>query len=215
MPSKHPIQYDLTPRTVEPGMSWVTLTLENVGEKELGNLAINLYSADTYCVMVVGTGAFVPSLAPGEAASLPFQISAQATGELYVSLDGRSDGEPFHWESPDLSLAVGGQPAELVSFVALKAPRARLGEPLVFEATVRGLVESANLVVEFWVETPEGEFLSLAKEGLGILAEDEVMRRTVEFAPEEEGLYLLHAYLYQGARRIGHKVEYLSITLQG
>jgi hypothetical protein len=213
MPNKHPIRYELTPRAINPGMSWVTLTLENIGEETLESLAVNLVSLDTHSIMVLGTGVFILSLAPGEAQSRHFQISAETTGKLYVSVEGRKGDEPFSWESPDLTLTVAGQPAELVRFVTATAPRALLGEPLVFEATVRGLIKSVNLVIELWVETPSGESLSLAKEGLGVLEEGEEVRPTVEFTPEEEGLHVLHAYLYQGARRIGHQVEYLSIAL--
>jgi hypothetical protein len=78
---------------------------------------------------------------------------------------------------------------------------------------VRGLVTSVSLVLEFWAEVPSGEFRSLAKEGMGRLAAGEEARHTVEITPGEQGLYVLHAYLYQGARRIGHQIEYLSIAL--
>ncbi len=213
MAIKYPIRYEVTPRVVNSGMRWVTLTLENTGEEELEDLSVNISSLDTYRVLVLGMGDLVPSLAPGDTETLPFQISAQATGEVYVSVDGRQDGEPFHWESPDLTVTVGGQPAEIVRFVTSAVPRARPGEPLLFEATVRGLIKSQNLVLEFWAEVPDGEFLSLAKEGLGTLEEGREVRQTVEMTPEREGLYVLHAYLYQGARRIDHRVEYLSIAL--
>jgi len=216
MPKRYPIQYELTPRAVNPGkLRWVTLTLKNIGDDPLESLSVNLSSLDTYCIMVLGKGAFIQALGPGETESQPFQISAQGTGAVYVALDGQKDDKPFHWESPDLTITVGGQPAEIVSFVALAAPRARLGEPLTFEARVRGLIKSDNLVIEFWVKTPDGNFLSLTKEGLGVVETGEQVEPSIEFTPQEEGLYTIHAYLYQGSRRIDHRAEHLSIALRG
>jgi len=33
------------------------------------------------------------------------------------------------------------------------------------------------------------------------------------FTPEEEGIYILHAYLFEGPRRIDHRREYVSVSL--
>jgi hypothetical protein len=46
-----------------------------------------------------------------------------------------------------------------------------------------------------------------------MLETDQQIRRTVEMTPDEEGLYVLHAYLYDGPERIGHEIEHLSISL--
>ncbi|HDQ71516.1 MAG TPA: hypothetical protein ENN19_05395 [Chloroflexi bacterium] len=191
----------------------MTVSLQNVGEDELKGLDVNVYSLDTYAIMVMGTGALIPILKQGQEETRNFQVSAEMTGEIYVAFDGFRDGARFHWETPAISIQVDGQPAELVRLLVLSEPYAPLGEPITCEAHVRGLTKSENLVLEFWVETPSETFESPDKMGLGILEEGEEERRTFEITPEEEGIYILHAYLYQGARRIGHQTAYLSISL--
>jgi hypothetical protein len=191
----------------------MALRLKNVGDQVLSGLEVKLESLDTGCIRVFGRGTDLPRLEPGQEQMRDFQASLRGTGEVYVSIEGDINGERFHWETPSMSIQVGGQPAELVSLFALGEPRARLGEPITCEATVRGLVTNVSLVLEFWAEMPSGELRSLAKEGIGRLVEGEQARFTTEITPREQGLYVLHAYLYHGARRIGHRVEYLSIAL--
>ena len=213
MPTKEPIEYSLVPRSVAEGASWVTLTLHNVGDQELEDLSVVLHSLDTYAINVMGTGTYVAQLPPDSEEIRYFQGSFQGTGELYISVDGQSDGKAFHWESPGITVQVGRQPAELVSLLALREPHARFGDPIKIEATVRGLATSLNLVLEFWVETPSGEMRSLDKLGIGELLAGEDKAFQQEITPDEEGIYILHAYLYQGPRRIGHRTEYLSVSL--
>jgi hypothetical protein len=189
------------------------LRLLNAGDEILEGLDVQLNSLDTGCIRVFGQGTYVPRLEPGQAQARHFQASFQSSGDVYVVLRGRGDGQEFYWESAGIPIQVGGQPAELVSLLALSEPRARLGEPIRCEATIRGLVTSVSLVLEFWAEMPSGESRSLAKEGIGRLGAGEEGRYMAEITPTEQGLYVLHAYLYQDARRIGHRVEYLSIAL--
>jgi hypothetical protein len=213
MKIKHPIAYELTPQDVRLGMRWVTLRLRNTGEEELTRLDVRLNTLDTYRVDVYGTGTFIQSLEPGEVVEVPFQIAVNGLGDVYATLDGWRDDQPFHWESGHIPITAGRKVAELVSLFALTEPRAPLGEPIEVEATVRSLEVNSQLVVEFWSETPSGESLSLAKEGLGNVSAGEEMRVTTEFTPTEEGMYVLHAYLYDGLNRIGHRTEHLSISL--
>lgn len=213
MAMNYPIEYEVRPKAVAEGMRWLTLSLKNIGNRELKDLDVRLNSLDTYSILVRGLGELIPTLEPGEEEELPFHVSAQTTGRVYVVLNGRKNGRRFHWESPEIFIRVGEQPAELVSLFALTEPHARLGEPIKCEATVRGLIASAGLVWEFWAEVPGGEFKSLAKGGVGALDAGEEARYTFEITPDREGIYVLHAYLYQGARRIDHRTEYLSISL--
>jgi hypothetical protein len=214
MATKHPIEYALQPRTVpDIGVYALTLRLRNIGEQALSEADVKLESLDTGCVRILGREAPLSRMEPGQEQRLDFQASIQATGEVYATLEGDLDGERLRWETPNLRIQVGGQPAELVSFLALNEPRARVGDPITCEATIRGLATSTSLVLEFWAEMPSGEFRSLAKEGIGRLAEGEQAHFTTEIAPREQGLYVLHAYLYHGAQGIGHRVEYLSIAL--
>ncbi len=213
MPIREPIQYTLTPQRITAGQRWLSLRLKNVGDETLTQLDVRLNSLDAYSLNVYGAGNYVAELPPGEETVQHYQVAAEMTGDLYASIDGQQDDQPFHWESPSIQVTVGQQAAELLSVFALTQPHVLLGNPIKCEATVRGLTTSQQLVIEFWVQTPVGTFKSLDKQGLGKVAADEIVRRTVEFTPEHEGIYILHAYLYDGAKRIGHRTEYLSISL--
>ena len=213
MATKFPIRYSLVPKTVNEGQHWVTARLENLSTEDLTNLEVRLNSIDTWSIYVHGQGDFIPVLRHKEEQEVHFQISANATGRVYITVDGERIEGAFHWESPDISIEVGKPVAELVSLFAMSQPRVPLGEPITFQATVRGLAPSRNLVIEFWVDTPKGESKSLAKEGLGRLTAQQVVEPAVELTPEDEGIYVLHAYLYDGPRRIGHEIEYLSVSL--
>lgn len=191
----------------------MTLELKNVGEEKLVNLDVRLNSLDAYNIEVQGNGLHIEALQPDEEETWPVQVWIEGSGSVYATIDGRRAEEPFHWESPPMRLSATGERAEIMSLFALSRPHARLGEPIACEATVRGIEFSQGLILEFWVETPRGEFKSLAKEGLDALGPGEVVRHTFEVTPKEEGIYALHAYLYDGPHRIGHRREYLSISL--
>jgi len=207
MAIRYPIQYELNPKSQERGMRWATLSLRNVGDEELTLLDVRLNSLDAYSITIHGTGSYVPSLGPKEEKVLPFQMQANATGRVYVSLDGFKNGEPFHWESPDMRLKVGQELAELVNLFALTQPYPPAGEQIKCEATLLGLAPSRGLKLGFWAEMPNGEFEELGMVETKELSGGEVARYAAEVTPEEEGLYTIHAYLYHGTRRIGHEVD--------
>lgn len=212
MPTRHPIEYNLEPRTIHMGMRWLTVTLKNIGDKELTNLDVRLNSRDTYSINALGEGTYHAALRPGAEEEFAFHVAANASGPVYVTIDGLEGGQPFHWETPDLEIGVHDEVAELVSLFALDAP-ARLGEPIQVEATIRGMSPSEGLILEFWCECPDGEFRSLVKRPTDYLEPGQKARYRFHITPEKEGIYILHAYLYDGARRIGHRTEYLSIAL--
>jgi hypothetical protein len=212
MPNKRPFHYQLTPQQIDTGRRWLTLSLRNTGEEELHDLSVNLNSTDTYRIDVEGTGSFVPQLLANESERLPFQITADGTARVYASVDGWQGDEEFHWETPGIAIVVGFDVAELVSLFALTDPYPTIGTPITLEATIEGMGLNQGLGLEFWAETPRGEFKSLAKMPTDPIEDSEVATYTTEFAPEEEGIYTLHAYLFAGTRRIGHAIEYLSIT---
>ena len=212
MPIHKPIAYELKPKIVKQGLSWVTLSLINVGAEDLRHLDIKLNTLDTYSIEIHETGAYLDVLRVDEKKQIPFQITANARGRVYATVDGWHDGEPFHWESPALPIKLGRAVAEIESFFALTAPYPLQGEPLTCEATLRGRGTSRNLVIEFWAETPTGKNLSLDKQGTDLLAMGETDTYTVEFTPEEEGIYVLHAYLFDGGERIDHQTDAISVT---
>jgi hypothetical protein len=215
MAIKHPIEYELEPRGVPEGIHWINLHVKNVGDTKLEELDIKLNSLDTYCIRVISKETEASDLEPGEEIVRQFRVSVGATGQVYVSMDGQRDGADFHWESPGISLLVGEPVAELVSFLAQRDPSTFIGDPITCEATIRTFVPTMNLVVEFWVETPDGELRSIAKEGLQEVPGAKEITHTFEFTPDQEGLYVLHAYLYENAQRIGHETEVLSVALHG
>jgi hypothetical protein len=109
---------------------------------------------------------------------------------------------------------VGDELAELVSTFALPDPYPRAGEPVTIEATLRGLTAASGLILEFWVETPSGESISVDKTETDPLGVGEAETyRSDPFVPEEEGIYVIHTYLFDGTRRIGHQTDYLSIAV--
>jgi hypothetical protein len=207
MAVKHPIEYELTPRNLSAGMRWLALRLKNVGEQNLIGLDLKLNSLDGYDIYVHGTGTYVSALKPGEEETVPFQVLATSTGRVYASLDGWQGAALFHWESPRIEVKVGEDVAKLMSLFALTQPYSHKGDHIRFEAVLRGASDSERLRLEFWAETPSGEFIELGKVGTQALSANDQARYSAEFTPEEEGMYTVYAYLYDGAKRIGHELE--------
>ena len=211
MAIKYPLEYELTPTSIDTGRHWVTLRLKNIGTQDLTGLDINMNSLDAYSISVLGTGSYVSILKPDESRELPFQVSANRTGSLYVTLDGWKDGERFHWESPGMPVTVGAEVAELVSLFAMTEPYSFIGEKVRCEATIRGLAQSEGLKLEFWADTPGGDFEELAIVETKALDPGEEATYSAEISPSEDGLYTIYAYLYDGVRRIGREVEYVYV----
>jgi hypothetical protein len=211
MAIKGPIQYELTPTSTSAGLRWLTLAIKNTGTKNLIGLDIKLNSLDAYSIHVYGTGSFIQVLQPGEEQILPFQALINATGWIYVSIDGWQGADMFHWESPRLRMKVDQDAATLVSLFALTEPYPRLGERIRVEATLQGAAESQDLRLEFWAETPEEQAVELGTVEPKDLVNGEEVRYAVEITPRQEGMYTLYAYLYDGARRIGHELEHVRV----
>ena len=211
MAVKGPIQYELTPTSTSVGLRWLTLTIKNRGTENLIGLDIKLNSLDAYSIQVHGTGTFAQVLKPGEEQVIPFQALVNATDWVYVSLDGYRGTRIFHWESPRIRIRVGQDAAMLVSLFALTDPYPRLEERIRVEATLQGATESEDLHLEFWAETPREELVELGTVEPKDLVAGEEVRYAVEITPRHEGMYTLYAYLYDGARRIGHELEHVRV----
>ncbi|MBN1581507.1 MAG: hypothetical protein JXA89_12460 [Anaerolineae bacterium] len=207
MPTQYPIEYELKPKTISMGSRWLTLTIKNIGDENLIGLDVKLNSLDAYSISVYDTGRYVTSLKPGEESTVPFQVLVNSTDFCYVSIDGMQETKVLHWESPRIRLALGESKATLVSLFALTKPYPPRGERIQVEATLQGTEGSDDLRLEFWTQTPGEEFKELGTVQPKDLAEKERARYTVEFVPEEEGMYIVYAYLYDGAKRIGHELE--------
>lgn len=207
MPTRHPLEYELSPDKIDRGLHWLTLRLKNVGDEPLLGLGVRLDSMDDYSIAVIGEGEYVGSLELGADVEIPYRVSADLTGRVYVSVEGWLDDERFEWESPGLKITVGQPVAELVSVFALTQPYPSPGEELRCEAFVRGLQSGGDLRLEFWAQQPRGGFDQLAAlENLQVDEGDE-NNYVTEITPEQEGSYIVHAYLYDGERRIGHATD--------
>jgi hypothetical protein len=214
MAAKFPVEYQINPRSIRAGRSWLAVSLKNISEDDLTGLNVRLNSLDTYAIDVQADAKPVSSMEPDQREELHYRVGARQSGGIYVSLDGRWGGEPFHWESPSRRIAVGDEVAELVSVFGLTEPHPRPGEAITIEATLRGLTISSGLILEFWVETPSGESISVDKTATDPLSPGKVATyKSDPFVPEDQGIYVIHAYLFDDTRRIGHERDYLSIAV--
>jgi hypothetical protein len=187
------------------------LTLRNIGPEVLTGLDVQINSLDSYNLRAMGTGAYITQLAANEERVHPFQVAANLTASVYVSIDGMRDSEPFHWESPTNLIGVGKDLAELVSLFAMSEPYPPAGQKVRCEATVRGLTETPGLRLEFWVDTPAGDFEDLGEIETKSLGAGEEAVYAAEFLPEVEGLYTVYAYLFDGIRSIGRWTEHVLV----
>lgn len=127
---KYPIRYKIEPKQIDQGTHWISLTIENVGDEIIEELDVRLNSLDSYYLWIYGTGEYIASLAPEEEVSIPFQVSANGTTEVYASLSGERGGEYFYWESPNIKIKVGEEAAEIRSIFVLTHPYTTIGKTL-------------------------------------------------------------------------------------
>jgi hypothetical protein len=212
MAVKYPIAYELSPQRTAKGSRWLSVRLRNVGSEELTELDVNLHSLDTYNLSVAGSGKLVPRLLPETEERLDFRVVATATNSLYITIDGFREGEPFHWESPDLWVRIGEETAELASIFAVTEPYLKQHQSVRCRVTVRGLAPSEGLRLEVAADTPSGEVEELAVVSTRPLEAGDVDQYEFDVTVEERGAYTLYAYLYEGERRIGRKVEHVYVT---
>jgi hypothetical protein len=206
--TKYPITYELNPTEVDKGTHWLTLKLKNIGSETLKELDVQLHSLDTLNLSfpVYGTGHYLAELKPGEEREMVFRVNAYGTSSAYVAIKAFRDGDRFWWESGWTNIFVE-EKAELERLLVLSHPYTTIGKTLSAEATIKGLRNSTGLRLEFWVETPSKKYEEQAKMNIKELSEGEEARYTAEFTPKETGNYIIHAYLYDGWKRTGHKTN--------
>ncbi|MFW6117358.1 MAG: hypothetical protein ACOC6G_02085 [Thermoproteota archaeon] len=212
MKLRYPLESELTPKEIDTGDHWVTVSLRNVGKDPLRDLEVNLNTLDSLYLSIYGTGKYISDLQPKEEEVIPFKVSANSTTDVYVSVRGRKNGELIHRESPTITVKVGREAAELRSLFVMTEPYPTLGETIKCEATVLGMRESEGLRLEFWTDIPSGEFEELGRIETKELEPGEEARYSAEITPKEEGFYTVHAYLYDEARRIGHQTDTISVV---
>jgi hypothetical protein len=108
-------------------------------------------------------------------------------------------------------VSVGQEAAELVSLFALSEPYPPVGERVRCEATLRGLAKSQGLRLEFWADTPAGDFETLGEIETKRLDAGEEAAYAAEFLPKDTGMYTIYAYLFDGIRRIGRRTEHVYV----
>ena len=206
--SKYPIEYELSPNTFEKGTHWLTLRLKNVGDDNLHNLGIKMHSTDSLQISFRRPSDYIYRLMPDEEKNLNFEVDANGTTDLYVSIRYFKSGGQFHWDSPWISEEVLGEVAELES-ILVSNPYGTIARELDVEATVKGLGNSEGLDLEFWADTPSGKYEELTEIKTKKLSRGEEASYTTKITPKEVGYYTIYANLYDHRRRIGRHSDTL------
>ncbi|MFY9873295.1 MAG: hypothetical protein WAK17_26600 [Candidatus Nitrosopolaris sp.] len=199
---KYPLEYELSPQTLEKGTRWLVLRLKNIGDDSLHNMDINMHSTDSLQISLRKSSDHIFRLRPDEESLLSFQVDAHGTTALYVSVRYFKEGGSFHWDSPWIREQVLGEVAELER-ILVSDSYGTTGRELEAEATIKGLDSSDGLDLQFWVDTPSGEHEELAQITTKKLSGDEEVSYTAKITPKEKGYYTVYASLYDHNRRIG------------
>ena len=205
---KYPIEYELSPTEIDQGTHWLTLKLKNIGSETLKELDVQLHSLDTLTLYfpLYGPGHYLPEFKPGEERDVVFRVTVYGGTSVYATIKARKNRDYFWWESGWMDIHVE-ESAKLERLLVLSHPYTTIGKTLSAEATIRSLRKSTGLELEFWVETPSRKFEELAQMTIKDLSAGEEARYSAEFTPKETGDYTIHAYLYDGRKRTGHKTN--------
>ncbi len=212
MKVRYPLAYTIQPQHVSPGRHWLTISLKNLGAASLTALDVRLNSLDAYSLNIYKPSHDVAEIASGARHELQFQVLANATAQLYLTADGRREGQPFHWETPGVRITVGQEVARLTSLFVLNAPYVQRDEHIRCEATIQGLRDSQGLELQFWADTPSGDLTELAAIDTKALKAGEWVRYIAEFIPQEAGLYTVYGYLFDNDHRIDRKTDHVYVS---
>ncbi len=207
-----PFEYSITPERVEPGTHWVSVHLKNIGNKPLMNMDVRLISNDPLRIRSVDRGGYVNMLNPGEERAVPVQIEANQGSWVYLHVEYWLDDEMLYWESPNVWIKVRRDPARIMTLFSVKGPELNLEEKVPVEATVVANLPIDSLRLDFWIEAASGKFESFQTADIDSMEADEVKTITTEFTPDEEGLYSIYAYLFDGDHRLDRKIEQLRVV---
>lgn len=208
MKIRYPLAFEIFPKEIEPGEKWLTLRIKNIGKSKLLNLDVQLNSLDSYYLKGINDSEFIYELDPDEETKIPFKVKATATSSVYVSVESMTeDGEPLFVESPSVTIRIGSVPAEIRTMFVLTRPYPVPEETIKCESTIIGLKRSNELNLEFWADTPSEKFELLASMKTKQFDAGEIGKYSAEITPEDEGVYEIHAYLYDGDKRVDHKTD--------
>ncbi|MHA2408038.1 MAG: hypothetical protein ACXACA_06680 [Candidatus Ranarchaeia archaeon] len=210
--SRYPFEYELTPTEIDKGTGWLTLKLKNIGNETFEDLDIQLHSLDTHNLTVYGIGGFgagqyFPNIGPNKEEKAVFRINAIGSADVYATIKARKHGNYFWWESSWTNIKLSEEKAEIKHLLVLSNPFATIGKTIKAEATIKGKQKGTELRLEFWVETPMGKLEEQATMDIKDLSVGEEARYSAEFTPKETGYYMIYAYLFDGWRRVGYKIE--------
>jgi hypothetical protein len=196
---KYPLEYEFNPTDMDKGKQWLTLTLKNIGSKTLKRLDVELHSLDTFYlfpfIFPSGIGHYIGELKPDEEREVAFQVNANGSADVYATISARKDGDYFGWESGWTHISVSEEKAEIGRLVVLSHPYTTIGKTLSAEATIKGLRKVTGLKLEFWVETPSGNFEEQATMDIKELSVGEEARYSTEFTQGNGVLYHIRVFI--------------------
>jgi hypothetical protein len=147
-----------------------------------------MHSIDSLHISFRNPNDYIYLLKLNEEKYLNFQVDANVTSHLYISLHGRKNGDHFHWDSPLLREEVLGDPAEIES-IFVSNPYGNIGRELEVEAVVKGLGDSDGLRLSFWTDTPSGVYEELADIKTRKMSRGEETSYRAKIKAKEEGYY--------------------------
>ena len=160
-----------------------------------------MHSLDSFHISFRNPSDYIYLLIPNEEKYLNFQVDANITSHLYVSIHGRKNGDHFHWDSPLVREQVLGDPAENES-IFVSNPYGTIGRELDVEAVLIGLGESNGLGLSFWADTPSNAYEEIADMKTEKLSDGEEATYRAKIKPKEEGYYTVYVNLYDDYRLI-------------
>lgn len=212
MPTRRDIQYEISPKKLQEGDRWLSVSIKNMRKKELRGIDVRLNSMDTYSIEVLETNRFVPELGPGEETTVFYRVACRSPGNVYLSIDGFENGQGFYWESPSRTIVVGEPRGELVSVFATTKTRFVIGDKITAEATVKSNLDTKGLKLDVWTEAPDETIDEIKSFELEDLEPNKTKIYKCDFEPSLEGLYVVNAELFDGLKRLGHKADYVYVA---
>jgi hypothetical protein len=207
MDVKYPIEYELSPESVDEGTHSVAIKLRNIGKEDLIYVKVDLNSLDSHSLLVMGTYKTIPEIRQNETEDISFELDVKRTTDVYIILTATKGLGSFYWESPPMPLIVGKEKAKLESLFVLAHPYLSIGSTADVEAIVQGLENSYGMRLEFWVETPKGVSEELARIELNELSNGQEAQYSTKVTFKEKGLHTVHAYLYDRDKRTDYKSD--------
>ena len=153
----------MSPESLQRGHHWLSLMVKNLGNQKLEQLDVKVHPSDSLRISFDYPSDYISSLDPKESRTLYFQVDAEGTTDLYVSVSCLKGGNYFYWDSPWVRERVVGEKTELES-VFVSNPYGTIGKELDVEATVKGLSSAgiSGLHLQFWADSPSGKYIQLA-----------------------------------------------------